>query len=182
MRALGPNIYMYIRKCAQNPLYNGKTTRYTYTSNNSFYFLLQVLSDEDKRSLYDHSGEEGLYGDSLHGDIGTHGIDPYELFNTFFGGSDKIFGDSMAPGRFHFSAEVNGNRGLDISYDLLLSFEESILGGKQEINIFVHETCGTCHRTGAKSSNDITECTRCRGQGRLMKTQRTPFGTVSQVN
>ena len=34
----------------------------------------EVLSDEDKRSLYDHSGEEGLYGDSLHGDIGTYGV------------------------------------------------------------------------------------------------------------
>jgi len=109
-------------------------------------------------------------------------IDPYELFNAFFGGSDKIFGDSMAPGEFHYSAEVNDNRGLDISYDLLLSFEESILGGKREINIFRQETCGTCHGTGAKSSNGITECTPCRGQGRLMKTQSTPFGIVSQVN
>ncbi|XP_039785660.1 chaperone protein DnaJ-like isoform X4 [Panicum virgatum] len=142
----------------------------------------EILSDEDKRSLYDRSGEEGLYGDYVHGDIGTHGIDPYELFNAFFGGSDKIFGDSMAPGEFHYSAEVNDNRGLDISYDLLLSFEESILGGKQEINIFRQETCGTCHGTGAKSSNGITECTRCRGQGRLMKTQRTPFGIVSQIS
>lgn len=67
-------------------------------------------------------------------------------------------------------------------YDLLLSFEESIIGGKREVSIFRYETCGTCHGTGAKSSNDITECTQCRGQGRLMKTQRTPFGIVSQVN
>ncbi|CAL4938307.1 unnamed protein product [Urochloa decumbens] len=142
----------------------------------------EVLSDEDKRSLYDRFGEEGLSSDYVHGDIGTHGIDPYELFNAFFGGSDKIFGDNMAPGGFHYSTKVNDNRGLDISYDLLLSFEESILGGKWKINIFCHETCGTCHGTGAKSSNGITECTRCRGQGRLMKTQRTPFGIVSQIS
>ncbi|CAN6295957.1 unnamed protein product [Urochloa humidicola] len=142
----------------------------------------EVLSDEDKRSLYDRFGEEGLSGDYVHGDIGTHGIDPYELFNAFFGGSDKIFGDNMAPGGFHYGTKVNDNRGLDISYDLLLSFEESILGGKREINIFRHETCGTCHGTGAKSSNGITECTQCRGQGRLMKTQRTPFGIVSQIS
>ncbi|CAN6307483.1 unnamed protein product [Urochloa humidicola] len=142
----------------------------------------EVLSDEDKRSLYDRLGEEGLSGDYVHGDIGTHGIDPYELFNAFFGGSDKIFGDNMAAGGFHYGMKVNNNRGLDISYDLLLSFEESILGGKREINIFRHETCGTCHGTGAKSSNGITECTQCRGQGRLMKTQRTPFGIVSQIS
>ncbi|KAF8673791.1 hypothetical protein HU200_048546 [Digitaria exilis] len=142
----------------------------------------EILSDEDKRSMYDRFGEEGLRGDYVHGDIGAHGIDPYELFNAFFGGSDKLFGDSMGPGGFHYSAKVNNNRGLDISYDLLISFEESILGGKREINIFRHETCGTCHGTGAKSSNGITECTRCRGQGRLMETQRTPFGIVSQIS
>ncbi|PWZ58336.1 Chaperone protein dnaJ A6, chloroplastic [Zea mays] len=140
----------------------------------------EVLSDQDKRSLYDRFGEEGLSGDYRNGDIGTHGIDPYELFNAFFGSSDKLFGDSMGSGGFRYSAEAKDNRALNISYNLLLSFEESILGGKREINVFRHETCGTCHGTGAKCSNDITECTRCRGQGRLMKTQRTPFGIVSQ--
>lgn len=67
------------------------------------------------------------------------------------------------------------------SYDLLLPFEESILGGKREISISRHETCGACHGSGAKSSNSITECTQCRGQGRSMKSHRTPFGIVSQV-
>ncbi|XP_034576749.1 uncharacterized protein [Setaria viridis] len=142
----------------------------------------EILSDEDKRSFYDRFGEEGLSGDYVHGDTGMHGIDPYELFNAFFGGSDKLFGDRMGPGGFHYSAKVNDNRGLDISYDLPISFEESMLGGKREINIFCHETCGTCHGTGAKSSDGIIECTRCRGQGRLMKTQRTHFGIVSQIS
>uniref|UniRef100_A0A0A9F8K6 CR-type domain-containing protein n=1 Tax=Arundo donax TaxID=35708 RepID=A0A0A9F8K6_ARUDO len=88
----------------------------------------------------------------------------------------------MGPGGFHYSTKVKDNRGFDISYDLLLSFEESILGGKREINIFRDEMCDPCHGTGAKSRNGITECTRCRGQGRLMKTQRAPFGIVSQIS
>uniref|UniRef100_J3LLI0 J domain-containing protein n=2 Tax=Oryza brachyantha TaxID=4533 RepID=J3LLI0_ORYBR len=142
----------------------------------------EILSDEEKRSLYDRFGEAGLSGDYGGGDIGSHGIDPYELFNTFFGGSDKCFGDSMGPGRFHYATKVMDNRALDIRYDLLLSFEESIIGGKRGVNIFRYETCGTCDGSGAKSSNDITECTQCRGQGRLMKTQRTPFGIVSQIS
>uniref|UniRef100_A0A0D9VRD7 J domain-containing protein n=1 Tax=Leersia perrieri TaxID=77586 RepID=A0A0D9VRD7_9ORYZ len=141
----------------------------------------EVLSDEDKRSLYDRFGEAGLSSDYGGADIGSNGIDPYELFNAFFGGPDKLFGDSMGAGRFQYGTKVTDNRGLDIRYDLVLSFEESIIGGKREVNIFRYETCGTCHGTGAKSSNDITECTQCRGQGRVMKTQRTPFGVVSQV-
>uniref|UniRef100_A0A453IL80 CR-type domain-containing protein n=1 Tax=Aegilops tauschii subsp. strangulata TaxID=200361 RepID=A0A453IL80_AEGTS len=97
-------------------------------------------------------------------------------------GSNKFFGDSMGPGRFHYSSNVKDNRALDIRYDLLLPFEESILGGKREISISRHETCGACHGSGAKSSNSITECTQCRGQGRSMKSQRTPFGIVSQIS
>ena len=45
-----------------------------------YYYLLQVLSDEDKRSLYDRFGEEGLSGDYRDGDIGTHGV--HNLFST----------------------------------------------------------------------------------------------------
>ncbi|TVU47890.1 hypothetical protein EJB05_07506, partial [Eragrostis curvula] len=142
----------------------------------------EILSDEEKRSLYDRFGEAGLSGGYGSGDIGTHEIDPYELFNAFFGGSDKFFGDNMSGRGFHYSTKNTNNRVLDIRYDLLLSFEESILGGKRQINIFRHETCDTCHGTGAKSSNSIAECYQCRGQGRIMKTQKTPFGTVSQIS
>ncbi|KAL6649514.1 hypothetical protein ACP70R_013738 [Stipagrostis hirtigluma subsp. patula] len=142
----------------------------------------EVLSDEEKRSLYDRFGEAGLNGDYGSGDIGTYGIDPYELFNAFFGGSGNFSGDGMSPGGFHYSSEIKENKVLDIRYDLFLSFEESILGGKRDINIFRHETCDSCHGTGAKSSNSIEECNKCRGQGRLLKTQRTPFGIVSQIS
>ncbi|CAM0872057.1 unnamed protein product [Alopecurus aequalis] len=141
----------------------------------------EILSDEEKRSLYDRFGETGLNGDYGAGDFGAHGVDPYELFNAFFGSSDKFFG-GMGPGRFHYSSNVKDNRGLDIRYDLILPFEESILGGKREISILRHESCGTCHGSGAKSSNSMTECTQCRGQGRSMKSQRTPFGIVSQIS
>lgn len=41
-------------------------------------------------------------------------IDPYELFTAFFGGSDKLFGDSLGSGGFHYSAETKGNRALNI--------------------------------------------------------------------
>jgi DnaJ-class molecular chaperone len=45
-----------------------------------YYYILQVLSDQDKRSLYDRFGEEGLSGDYRNGDIGTHGV--HNLFST----------------------------------------------------------------------------------------------------
>lgn len=65
--------------------------------------------------------------------------------------------------------------------DLNLTFEESVFGGKQEVEVPCLETCGVCGGTGAKSTNCIKSCTDCGGRGRVMKSQRTPFGVVSQV-
>lgn len=67
-------------------------------------------------------------------------------------------------------------------YNLSLSFEESIFGGHKDIEVTRFETCVNCSGTGAKSSACIKSCGDCGGRGGVMKTQRTPFGTVSKVS
>jgi len=62
-----------------------------------------------------------------------------------------------------------------------LSFEESIFGAQREIEVSCFQTCDTCDGTGAKSKNCIKQCTNCGGRGGEMKSQRTPFGMMSQV-
>jgi len=62
-----------------------------------------------------------------------------------------------------------------------LSFEESIFGAQREIEVSCFQTCSTCDGTGAKSKNCIKQCTNCGGRGGEMKSQRTPFGMISQV-
>lgn len=66
-------------------------------------------------------------------------------------------------------------------YDLRLSFEEAVFGVKREIEVSYLETCDGCGGTGAKSSNSIKQCSSCGGKGRVMNSQRTPFGIMSQV-
>lgn len=66
-------------------------------------------------------------------------------------------------------------------YDLYLSFEESIFGGERDIEISCFETCDDCGGTGAKSSSSMKSCRGCGGRGGVVKTQKTPFGIVSQV-
>ncbi|XP_073110394.1 uncharacterized protein [Elaeis guineensis] len=139
----------------------------------------EVLSDDEKRPLYDRYGEAGLQGEYGGNGVGPQGVDPFEVFNAFFGDSDGFFGD---PGGINFDTKFNRSQGLDIRYDLPLSFEESIFGGRREINVTRFETCDNCNGTGAKSSNCIKTCTECGGRGGVMKTQRTPFGIVSQVS
>lgn len=62
-----------------------------------------------------------------------------------------------------------------------MSFEESIFGGQWEIELPCSETCDKCDGTGAKYSSSIKSCTDCGGRGGVMKSQRTPFGIMSQV-
>ncbi|GMQ11585.1 hypothetical protein CsSME_00054164 [Camellia sinensis var. sinensis] len=68
------------------------------------------------------------------------------------------------------------------NYDLFLSFEESIFGGQKEIEVSCLETCDNCSGTGAKSSGCIKLCSECQGRGGVIKTQKTPFGIMSQVS
>ncbi|TXG50897.1 hypothetical protein EZV62_023421 [Acer yangbiense] len=120
----------------------------------------------------------GISGESA----GPQEVDPFEVYNTFFGGSDGLFDGMGEPGGINFNLRNRGNWGLDIRYDLHLSFEESVFGGQREIEVSCLETCDNCGGTGAKSSSSIHSCTTCGGRGGVMKTQRTPFGMMSQVS
>lgn len=140
----------------------------------------EVLSDDEKRSLYDRFGESGLQGENG-GSTGAPGVDPFDLFNAFFGQSEGLFGDGDEGG-INFNFRNNRNRGRDIRYDLHLSFEESIFGAQREIEVSGFQTCNTCDGTGAKSKKCIKQCTNCGGRGGEMKSQRTPFGMMSQVS
>lgn len=142
----------------------------------------EVLSDDEKRSLYDRFGEAGLQGEYAGADGGSTMVDPFEVFETFFGGSDGFFGGMGEQGGVNFNFRNKRSQGLDIRYDLNLTFEESVFGGQREIEISCFEACDSCDGTGAKSSSCIKPCSSCGGKGGVMKTQKTPFGVMSQVS
>lgn len=141
----------------------------------------EILSDNEKRSLYDRFGEAGLQGNFDASGTGPQEADPFEVFAEYFGESNNFFGRSGEPGGFNFNFREEGNQNLDIRYDLYLSFEESIFGGERDIEVSCFETCDDCGGTGAKSSSSVKSCRGCGGRGGVVKTQKTPFGIVSQV-
>ncbi|KAA8541393.1 hypothetical protein F0562_025356 [Nyssa sinensis] len=142
----------------------------------------EVLSDDEKRSLYDRFGEAGLRGEYDGSGSGSQGVDPFDVFDTFFGESNGLFGGRGEPGGFNFNLRNKGSQGLDTRHDIFLSFEESIFGGQQDIEVSCLETCDDCGGTGAKSSSSIKSCVDCGGRGGVMKVQKTPFGIMSQVS
>ncbi|KAG6410640.1 hypothetical protein SASPL_128705 [Salvia splendens] len=142
----------------------------------------EVLSDTEKRSVYDRFGEEGLRGEFDATSSGPQGVDPFEVFAEYFGEPSNFFGGSGEQSGFNFNFRGNSRQNLDIRCDLYLSFEESIFGGKRDVEVPYFKTCDDCGGTGAKSNSCLKTCAECGGRGRIMKTEKTPFGVISQVS
>ncbi|WP_428261784.1 molecular chaperone DnaJ [Haliangium sp.] len=115
-----------------------------------------VLSDDDKRGIYDRYGHEGL---KQRGGGGFSGVE--DIFSTF----GDIFGDFFGGGR---RREARGN---DMRVDLTLEFAEAVWGTTKEIEIARNESCETCSGSGAKPGTKPESCSVCGGKGQVLHSQ-----------
>lgn len=130
----------------------------------------QVLSDPNKRNVYDRYGHAGLEGGRGGFDFGGF-RDPFEIFEEFFG---QGFGFSRGQRR-------GPRRGGDLRYDLRLSFEEAVFGCEKTIEVKRHETCPECGGTGAKTGTAPSRCPNCNGTGQVRQVQRSILGSFVSV-
>ncbi|XP_022739803.1 chaperone protein dnaJ A6, chloroplastic-like [Durio zibethinus] len=134
----------------------------------------EVLSDDEKRSLYDKYGEAGLKGAGMGmGDFSN----PFDLFESLFEGMGGMGGMGMG-GRSSRNRAVDGE---DEIHYLVLNFKEAVFGVEKEIEIKRLESCGTCNGSGAKPGTTPSKCTTCGGQGQVVSSTRTPLGVFQQV-
>uniref|UniRef100_A0A175YFJ5 J domain-containing protein n=1 Tax=Daucus carota subsp. sativus TaxID=79200 RepID=A0A175YFJ5_DAUCS len=132
----------------------------------------EVLSDDEKRSIYDRYGEAGLKGSGMGtGDFSN----PFDLFESLFEGMGGMGGGG---GRGSRSRATEGE---DQIYNLVLNFKEAVFGIEKEIEITRLESCGTCNGSGAKPGSSPTRCSTCGGQGQVVQSARTPLGVFQQV-
>ena len=138
-----------------------------------------VLSDENKRKMYDQFGHAGVGNSSQAGagfggfqDFAGAGFDFGDIFDSIFGGSTGGFG-----GFSDFGGRSTGpkrTRGSDILMRMGLTFEEAIYGTEKKFNIDVVEDCSECHGHGGF---DKEECDRCHGKGTITTQQQTILGS-----
>src|SRR2546423_13584382 len=99
----------------------------------------EVLSDPQKRTLYDQYGHAAF--DRRAGGFGRGGFhDPFEVFREGFGGG-SIFDDLFGGGR---SGPTQPQRGDDLRYDMEITFEEAAHGCEKETSVTKPERCDSC--------------------------------------
>ncbi len=134
-----------------------------------------VLSNPDKRKLYDAYGHAGLEGysqedifrgvdfSSLFGDLGFGG----GVFDQFFGGGGRR---SRGPAK-----------GEDLRYDLEVTLEEVAAGVERTIDLSKAETCSKCRGAGAAPGGQVT-CDKCRGTGQHVSEKRSGYSVFRQIS
>lgn len=134
----------------------------------------EVLSNDEKRALYDRYGKAGLEGQG-----GFGGGFSGRGFEDIFDNLNDIFGDAFGfGGRGSRQKRKRYNYDLDAIIELELSFNDAVFGCKKEINYEYKKACPDCHGSGAESGEKET-CPQCHGQGQVFS--RQGFMTFSQT-
>ncbi len=134
-----------------------------------------VLSDAQKRSLYDQYGHSGIDQKYAYEDI-FKGADFSSVFRDLGdfglggGGFDEIFSDlgfDIFGGRGGKSSG-RARRGHDLEIATQITLNEAVGGVEKIITLPRYDTCSTCAGTGAKPGSKKATCPQCKGQGRTV--------------
>jgi molecular chaperone DnaJ len=114
----------------------------------------QVLSDDQKRRVYDQFGHAGLDGSGggFDGGIGDVFAHMQDLFAEMFSGG----GGGARP-----------HRGSDIRVQARLTLREAAFGCKREVSVRAPAQCTDCSGSGAKAGTKLETCSQCRGTGQI---------------
>lgn len=129
----------------------------------------EVLSDSEKRSMYDRMGHQAFEG-GMGGGGGFSAEDIFSQFGDIFGGA---FGGGGRGG------QQRARRGSDLRYVMELTLEEAVKGVKKTITFTAPAPCETCDGKGSKNPNDVETCKTCHGAGQVRMQQG--FFSVQQT-
>ena len=115
----------------------------------------EVLSDPQKRAVYDRFGRDGLRGT---------GFRPFTDVEDIFSSFGDIFEQFFGFGR---TGRHGGRRGTDIKTEVQISLREAAFGTEREIEVQNLVMCRDCEGTGAKRGTKPSRCDTCGGHGEV---------------
>ena len=142
----------------------------------------EVLSDDNRRQMYDQYGEAGANMGGHAGGFGGHAggfSSMEEALRTFMGAFGGRGGDSGGSpfesffgGGFGGEQEESGPRkGASKKTTIRVTFEEAATGTEKELSINNYVSCKSCNGLGAKSKAGIKTCGTCHGKGQFIQSR-----------
>jgi len=120
----------------------------------------EVLSDSEKRKLYDRFGHAGLQ---------QSGFTGFRNFDDIFSSFGDIFEEFFGFGGAQRRSSVR--KGSDLRYDLTIEFNDMVTGKETEIEVSRHELCNECGGAGTRGGVQPQVCSTCGGRGQVTRSQ-----------
>jgi DnaJ family protein A protein 2 len=133
-----------------------------------------ILSDPQKRQLYDRYGMDGVAQESGAGAGGmgaAGGPSAEDLFSMFFGGG----GSGMMGGRGQSREAADTVVGLDVG------LEELFAGAEKRLQLQRTRVCAACDGKGGKDGKEGRTCKTCAGRGVVLQVRQLGAGILQQI-
>jgi molecular chaperone DnaJ len=135
----------------------------------------EVLSDPERRRVYDAFGHDGLRtGGWSPRSTGAGGFE--DIFEAFFGRGDPLFGELFGFGR---SGPASGG---DVAVDVEIPLADVVTGTTSEVNFEVVGVCEHCKGNGAEPGTPIRTCEDCGGSGQVRRVTQTALGQLVRAS
>ena len=126
-----------------------------------------VLGDPQKRKQYDSGTGPFATGGGPGGGFGGFGNFDFDASNmgdilsNLFGGAGRAGAGASGRG----AGRRRAQRGGDLEAQVSIAFDQAISGAQISLSVPMHDTCPTCHGTGAKPGTTPKVCPVCEGRG-----------------
>jgi len=132
-------------------------------------YAYEILSNPEKRKLYDQAGEQGIKEGGAGG--GGFHSNPMDIFDMFFGG-----GDPFGRGR----GQRGPRRTKNLVHQLSVSLEDMYNGTMRKLALQKNVICDSCEGVGGKQGA-VQKCPNCRGTGMQVRIQQLGPGMMQQI-
>ncbi|MFW0184804.1 molecular chaperone DnaJ [Rothia sp. CCM 9418] len=127
-----------------------------------------VLSDPDKRRIYDQTGNENGQAQGGFGGANFGGFSGFsDIFETFFNQPQQ-------------GPTSRTRQGQDARITVRISLEDAVFGAEKPITVDTAVTCEKCDGDGCAEGTAPVTCDTCRGQGYMQRQVQSILGTVVQ--
>ncbi len=123
----------------------------------------EVLSDPEKRQMYDLGGDPLGGG---RGGFGAGGFDFGDIMDAFFGGAAQR------------GPRTRARRGQDALIRIQVDLSDAVFGSSRDLTVDTAVACDACQASGMAQGSSLQTCAMCKGRGELQQMQRSFLGQV----